>query len=276
MKRSGKIIIVGLFLVVGLIGYSEGAEAMGKNIQVPSYTLKDYLNRRLTIDYIPEEDQDIEKDKSYGGVPEYLFNQDFDVFEPRLTGYESSSLEGLQQVRTKKLVLQGQPYDLNPITNIYELEELDLKIVSGQGYGGRARTGSSDLSFMKDGFPNLKVLTYTLNGSYDGINALLDVSELSEHPNLERVTIKSEGGLQPASMKKGYRKYELFDPVILSDQFAGADITYSSTDATFSNVGNLLKWTTIPEKTEYLNLSWLVEKGDFRFEGDVQIPIDWK
>ncbi|MGL4697997.1 hypothetical protein [Enterococcus larvae] len=276
MKLGRKMVIGGVLLGFGLVGFSGKAEAYYGNVQVPSYTLTNYLNEELSIGFVPEEGQDLELDQSYGGVPRYLFEKEFLSFEPRIMGYESSSLEGLQNVDTKKLVLHGQPYDFNPIANIWRLEELEIYLVGGHGYGGRAKTGSQDLSFMRQGFVNLKTFKYEQGDSADATNALLDVSELSDHPSLEQVDIKTAGGMQSISMRSGYRKYEVFNPIVLSSQFEGAEIVYSSTDATFTNTDGLLKWNAVPQDTEYLNLSWTVTQGAFHYEGDVQIPIDWK
>lgn len=276
MKTRKKLICLGLVTAVGLVGFGKQAEAQGNNIQVPNSTLNLYLNDKLLETYVPEGDENPEEDRLFGGVPSYLFNQEFESFEPRVMIYDSSSLEGLQFVNTKKLTLYGQLLDLNPISEIHELEELDMTVVQGSGYGGYAKTGSSDLSFMRNKLTKLKKFTYKQDGFHNGLSTLMDISELSEHPLLEEATIQSSGGLQTISMRAGYRKYEVFNPVILSSQFDGAEISYSSPDANFTNTDGLLKWNAVPQDTEYLTLEWTVTQGKFHFEGNVQIPIDWK
>lgn len=109
--------------------------------------------------------------------------------------------------------------------------------------------------------------------------ALQDLSPLSNLSSLQEIEIEMfNSQFEAISMKNGYRKYEVFEPITLSTQFGDTQIEYSSTDTTFSNTDGLLKWNAVPYGTEALHLAWSArtEDGSYYYNGSAAIPIIWK
>ncbi|MGL4696906.1 hypothetical protein [Enterococcus larvae] len=269
MKKCGVIFVMGL--AIGIAGMSVEAEAFGYNdhVQFPNDSIRDGIAYKLeTFDLLPEyyyENGNF-SESNFDLVP----GGRFDSVGPFAWSYFSNSLEGLQYVKTRELNLDASYVELNQIGENASYEVMNIRN-SNTGYPGTQTNGVTDLSFMKD-LPNLKEFNFSTENGY----ALVDISKLSEFPSIEKAVIQTNAFMPTISLSSTYRKYELFDPILLSSQFADAAVAYSSTDNSFTNTDGLLRWSEIPAGTEYLNLEWTVENGDFKYDGVVMIPIVWK
>ncbi|WP_339101784.1 hypothetical protein [Candidatus Enterococcus clewellii] len=269
MKRKS-LLFIGLFLCsLGFTNESEAAGIHNGYIQFPNDIIANEISYKLeSFGLLNESYYD------YGVIEESNFdllpNGKFDSIGPFPFSYLSNSLENLQYVKAKTLNLQGTYPELNQIGANEAYEEMNV-VISNTQYPGTQNTGVADLSFMNN-LPNLKIFNFKTVAGY----ALTDISKLGDFPSITQATIETESKMPAITLKSGYRKYEVLDPIILSSQFSGAEINYSSNDSTFTNTDGLLKWNAIPFETEYLNLHWFVSKGNFSYTGDVQIPINWK
>lgn len=269
MKKRKLLLIAGLFL--GILSFPSRTAAKDYNgyIQFPNDTVGNEISYKLlNLDLLNESYYE------YGIIEqaslELLPNGRFDSLGPFPFSYFSNSLENLQYINTKVLNLSGSYPELNQIGSNESYEEMNI-VISNSQYPGTQNTGVLDLSFMNN-LPNLKKFNFKTESGY----ALTDISKLSDFPSIEQAKIETESEMPAITLKAGYRKYEILDPITLSSQFDGTEISYSSPDPTFTNTDGLLKWSAIPFDTEFLNLHWSISKGNFSYTGDVQIPINWK
>ncbi|MBL1227469.1 hypothetical protein [Enterococcus sp. BWR-S5] len=167
---------------------------------------------------------------------------------------------------------------------------LDIRPFRGMTSLEYVRTAVSGVVNLDD-FKNntqLKVLElYTVGNSIgdEGWQApytqplLTDISALSELSQLNRADISTQGILTPVTMKKDTTSYQLYDPIILSSQFEGAQLTYctfdsNGTESTRSN--EELVWSGLTGKEEFLAFEFDIQKGNFFYSGEGQIPLRWK
>ena len=131
---------------------------------------------------------------------------------------------------------------------------------------------------------------YTETENSEGEIALTDISALSNKENLKGIKINTDGNLPTIKLSKRHNRYELFDPIILSDQFK-SKIKYSNVSVDFnedadSNEGDftatvseegLITWENIP--TTAANLKFIAEVGqypdNYNYYGTISIPIKW-
>lgn len=187
-----------------------------------------------------------------------------------------SSLEGIESMKNLRYIELMGGENITDFRRLSSLKNVDY-LFMGDGY-----SSTSSLDFLKDwnnlfeidmSFGSSEVVNYEKNG--DNL-ALTDISALNgKEETLSNISLKTKGNMSTISLNSGYRKHEIFDPIILSDQFD--TINYSSTDSNFTNTDGLLSWNDIPEGTESLNLKWEASGRNFSsFNGDVKIPIVWK
>lgn len=177
-----------------------------------------------------------------------------------------SQSEALKKVR---LYIANQ-HDLNDLTGLINLENLYLQ---GKGFGTRDEERAAQSAVYEE-----------LGNYYDAIytQALLtDISALSGLTNLRSLDIYAEGMLPVVTLRQGTTSYELVDPIILSSQFDGAVIEYSSYlnqgDEDYSFDSNEeVKWEGLTGSERFLSFSFSVSKGNYYFDGEGQIPIRWK
>lgn len=259
------------FHLIGILSFPSKATAKDFNgyLQFPNDALGSEISYKLmNLDLLNQsyyENGLIEQ-----SVFDLLPDGKFDSLGPFAFSYFSNSLENLQYINTRVLNLSGSSPELNQIGSNESYEEMNI-IVSNTRYPGTQNTGVSDLSFMNN-LPNLKKFNFRTESGY----ALTDISKLSEFQSIEQAQIETEAKMPAITLKAGYRKQEVLDPIVLSSQFDGAEISYSSPDSTFTNTDGLLKWNAIPFGTDFQNLNWSVSKGEFSYTGNVQIPINWK
>lgn len=268
MKKN--VLILALGFVIGGTILSATAEA-GYNdyVQFPNDSIRNNIAFKLeTFDLLPESyyENGNFSESNFDLVP----NGRFDSIGPFAWSYFSNSLEGLQYVKTRELNLDASYVELNQIGTNDSYEVMNIKIANTE-YPGSQTNGVTDLSFMKS-LPNLKDFNFSTENGY----ALVDVSKLDEFPSIEKARLQTNAFMPTISLSETHNSYELFDPIILSSQFEGAEVIYSSIDSGFTNTDGLLAWSNILAGTEYLNLEWTVENGDFTYVGVVKLPIVWK
>lgn len=268
MKKN--VLLLALGVIIGGTVLSVNANA-GYNdyVQFPNDSIRNNLAYKLEmVDLLPEyyyENGNF-SESNFDLVP----GGRFDSIGPFAWSYLSNSLEGLQYVKTRELNLDASYVELNQIGANDSYEVMNIKI-GNTGYPGSQTNGVTDLSFMKS-LPNLKEFNFSTENGY----ALVDVSKLEEFPSIEKARLQTDAFMPTISLSQTHTSYELFDPIILSSQFEDAEVIYSSIDSGFTNTDGLLAWSDITEGTEYLNLEWTVENGDFTYEGVAKLPIDWK
>ncbi|WP_086349060.1 hypothetical protein [Candidatus Enterococcus clewellii] len=277
------------FVAVSVIGLSMipfVAKAAGGQsfVQAPSMDIRDNLygniadglseageyNRLNDFKYVYEQ---------YGVVPrEYMdmvTHVDSDWEEPYLNGLEyAENLETLQGEFIEEL------QELSPIKDLVNLKSIWIE------YGD-----NTNLKELKN-LTSLETLRISSSGYSDRANdegtdekpdmlALYDISELSNLSSLNEIKIYTQGLLQTVTMKKGTTSYEMYSPVIKSEQFGDKKIEYSEAysngeNELFTEQDSLLKWENIPSDAEHLSFSWNVSNGkSFAFNGEVLIPINW-
>lgn len=178
-----------------------------------------------------------------------------------------TSLEGLQDFTNIEnfTIGFGDVVDFRPISESSSLlSELFI----------RNNSSIANLDVFKN-ISTLQTLYLELYGN-NVTPACIDISAISNFVKLNYIKIYTTGVLQSITLSDDYRNYELYDPVILSSQFDGAAITYSSTDSCFTNSNNILKWNDIPYGTDNLQLSWTIKDGYSSYSGDATIPINWR
>lgn len=174
--------------------------------------------------------------------------------------------------------------DTRPLLKTTKMEIMDLPI-----------SNQMNLNSMKN-LTNLKILTVAAGGYANDEDReqieesanterytetlLTDISALSNATKLESLSIRAEGALPVVTLKKGTTSYELVDPIVLSSQFDGATISYTSElgdnyDYYFES-SDQLKWEGLTGEEDVLLFSWNVSKGKFGYRGIGQIPIRWK
>lgn len=209
---------------------------------------------------------------------------------------KTRSLEGVNYLTNLKEISHegGAIYDLRPISDLVELTAIEIDL----------QAGVSNLNALSR-LTNLMTLHFSTRADrhYEDVTngnlALTDISALDNMDQLEEIDINSRGELQPVVLKRGTTSYELFDPIIVSKQFEGATIEYSSYDSAFSVQDGTLIWNNITEgvevidedgesyfeeaPTEEVTFKWIIKakpdaRGWYRFiyEGDATIPIVWK
>ncbi|MHC5217346.1 OmpH/Skp family outer membrane protein [Enterococcus sp. LJL128] len=193
-----------------------------------------------------------------------------------------SSLNGLEfAINLKRLTgEQSIPFaDLRPINKLSKLEEISI-VAMNQG----------SLIDLK-GLTNLKKLTLSLAGYgteeefeeyYNNRDKmytrtlLTDISALSNLPQLNQLSLYAEGIMTPVTLKQGTDSYQIYDPIILSSQFDGQAITYTSGLDENTDSSEELKWENLTGTEKYLPFSWSVTKGNYHFSGRGQVPLRWK
>ncbi|MGC6767795.1 hypothetical protein [Enterococcus sp. LJL51] len=191
-----------------------------------------------------------------------------------------SSLNGLEfAVNLKRLSgEQTTPFgDLRPINKLTKLEEIYSVVASNQG----------SLIDLKD-LTSLKELRFSFSGYgteeeyYDNRDnmytrtLLTDISALSNLPQLNEISLYAEGIMTPVTLKQGTDSYQIYDPIILSSQFDGQAITYTSGMDENTDSSEELKWENLTGTEKYLPFSWSVTKGNYHFSGRGQVPLRWK
>ncbi|MBL1223642.1 hypothetical protein [Enterococcus sp. BWR-S5] len=225
--------------------------------------------------------------KEYGAYAEHFGWEDV---------RETRSFEGVNYLTNLKEISHegGAIYDLRPISDLVELTAIEIDL----------QAGVSNLNALSR-LTNLTTLHFSTRADryYEDVTngnlALTDISALDNMDQLEEIDINSRGELQPIVLRRGTTSYELFDPIIVSKQFEGATIEYSSYDSDFSVQDGTLIWNNITEgvevidedgesyfeeaRTEEVTFKWLIKakpdaRGWYRFiyEGDATIPIVWK
>ncbi|MHC5216429.1 hypothetical protein ACYSNR_07155 [Enterococcus sp. LJL128] len=284
MKKK-KIVTFVVASVVGLSMVPLVAKAAGGQnfIQAPSKDVRDNLyweisdNLSQTEQYNRLNDFEYVFDQ-YGVVPmEYMdmvTEVDSDWEEPYLNGLEyAENLEILQGEFMQEL------QELSPIKNSVNLKSIWIE------YGDN--TNLKDLKNLA-ALENLRIYSKGYSDSEDeGMDAkpdmlaLYDISELSNLTNLTEIDVSTSGLLQTVTLKRGTTSYEMYSPVIKSEQFGDKKIEYNelesnSDDELFTEQDSLLKWENISPDAKYLSFSWAINNGRIvNFHGNAWIPINW-
>lgn len=287
MKRMKKMLVF-LVLSVGLLGSSfvGYAEDETKNpinydddqnqfIYAPSSMIRRAIGYGIEANIpreVPEYQEFMDLYSNYG-----IFKKSLGHYATELSQEDfptTRSFEGANYLTNTELIDNewGAIYDLRPLADLTNTKEIWLNLYASvpnlNAFSRLVNVEEIYLETRKDSY---------YHDVTNGDIALTDISALDNMDNLQRIDIRANSGnMLPISLKAGYRKYEVFDPIVLSKQFDGATIQYSSEDSNFTNTAGLLKWNAIPFETEALNLSWVVEKDDYEFSGTATIPIVWK
>lgn len=156
-------------------------------------------------------------------------------------------LSGLKKLKTVRLEASNQ-LTLNSFKNLNNLETIVLWFDGYENYDERS------------------------HGEYTQV-LTTDISALSNLDKLKELRIDTQGKMATITLKKGTTSYQLFDPIVPSKQFDGAQMKYYS-DIT-SNES--LEWNNLTGDEKYLEFSWSIEKGrNISYTGEGQIPIRWK
>lgn len=284
--------------ILGGLGFAETASAYsgneyweyvneqvaGQYIQIPSLDLRYVVsghNRHASV-------TNSDLFKNYGLITpesaleyEGLFSEEVWYIESlegldHFTNINHFGIDGLQGVTDfrplSKLVnleylnlTYARVSSLNFVKDMKQLRSLDIETDGNEITSGYVQSLEEAEETYKYGLPEKVILQ--------------DLSPLSDLSSLEYIYIEMlNGEFEPISMKNGYRKYEVFEPITLSTQFGDTTLTYSSTDTGFSNTDGVLKWNAVPYGTKELNLSWSAETegGSYRYNGSATIPIIWK
>lgn len=272
-------LVAGVLVVVGCFGFNKKvvAEETWENeyLLFPSY----WSNRSLfeNIEYnwqgTPGQKEKFIQDYSnYSVIPKYAAEY-VTFWVDSFSDEYHPSIEGIQYFKN----IERIDVPISKVTDIRPLAALK-KTKMMQFLTNGSVTDLRPIGQME----SLEQVTLAFRPALDedGL-ALTDISPLSNLKNSENIYVETNGNLQTITMKNGYRKYEVFEPIVLSSQFGGAAVEYTSDDQNFTNSDGLLKWNTVPYGTEHLTLQWEVQKEGpegqyYYFSGDVQIPINWK
>ncbi|MGX7200820.1 hypothetical protein BCR22_06580 [Enterococcus plantarum] len=308
MKKSVKSSVIVLALGLGLsIGTSEEAEAMYESpysyfndygIREKSFASVDklytdryqmeveQLHKKYNLGVITDEEFDIflrqldERDEKSLLERETLFNtyglvkkddlKQITHFDTAFDDY--SSLAGVEQMPVLETI-QGEGGSFNSFRELGKLNK--LKTVNLE-----ANNQLTLNSFKK--LTDLETLVLSFNGfenkdessASEYTQALTtDISALSHLDKLKELRINARGRMATITLKKGTTSYQLFDPIVSSIQFEGAEMNYVSTIES----SEVLEWNNLSGKERYLAFSWRIEKGtELSYTGEGQIPIRWK
>ena len=177
----------------------------------------------------------------------------------------------------------GQVSDFRPIRNLKNVTEFYM---SG--------SNNNTLTDFKDWEKIESFDYYEVENNKNRI-ALTDLSALSNKKSLKRIRISTLGSLPTIRLSKKHNRYELFDPIILSDQFK-AQTKYTGISFEFdeefedeqneavdfsSNVSEdgLMCWENIP--THATSLKFIAKATEYpsqnsiEYYGEINIPIHW-
>lgn len=275
MKRS-KVFLRGI-LALGVVGLFSGAidanAGAEEYINIPNWNLRYDLASRLDMT-----DPEVYKEyQNYGVLRKNMVEGiETDTEWTGITNYGLEGLYGAQYLKnTKELSVDGANIDFRAVGNMPGVEVLNIYNDTNRMTVASVKTGLTDLSFIED-YSSLKRPVYA-SMSYED-QALTDISNLDNISTLESFDIHTFGTTPSITMKNGYRKYEVFQPIIFSSHLDNLDVDYSSDQPYFTNQDGLLKWSAVPYGTEKLSLRWYVTSDDHQFvyKGDVEIPIVWK
>ena len=300
--------MVVLALGLGLsIGTSEEVEAMYES---PYSYFNDYgVREELFADvdnlysdrYRAEMDQLMEKhekglisDDEFDRLSEKLAEIDEKNFLERKTLFDSYGL--LKKIDIKNITHFDTDFEeYSSLTGIEELTALEQ--VQGEGGNFNSFRELAELKNLKtvmleannqltlNSFKKLKDLE-TIQLLFDGYEkneeqdsqeytqALpTDISALSNLDKLKNIQISARGRMATVTLKKGTTSYQLFDPIVPSKQFDGAEMKYFSANES----SEWLEWNDLKGDEKYLGFSWRIEKGtNLSYTGEGQIPIRWK
>ncbi|MBL1223774.1 hypothetical protein [Enterococcus sp. BWR-S5] len=174
--------------------------------------------------------------------------------------------------------------DTRPLLKTTKMEVMDLPISNQMNLNSMKNlTNLKILNVVAGGYANdedREQIEESANTERFTETLLTDISALSNATNLESLYIQAEGALPVVTLKKGTTSYELVDPLVLSSQFDGAAIAYTSElednyDYRFES-NDQLKWEGLTGEEDVLLFNWNVSKGRFGYNGTGQIPIRWK
>ncbi|WP_206911713.1 hypothetical protein IGL98_002435 [Enterococcus sp. DIV0840] len=308
MKKSVKSSMIVLALGLGLsIGTSEEVEAMYESpySYFNDYGIRQagfsgvneiYSNRyRVEVDKLREDHEnglitDDEFDKLFEQLDEAneknlleretFFNtygllkkadmKNMTHFDTDFEDY--SSLAGFEKMTALEQI-QGEGGNFNSFRELGELKKLKTVMLEANNQltlnSFKNLTDLETIILRFDGFENddeSRIGEYT--------QALTtDISALSNLDKLKELRISARGRMATITLKKGTSSYQLFDPIVPSKQFDGAQMKY------YSNItsNESLEWNNLTGAEKYLKFSWRIEKGrDISYTGDGQIPIRWK
>lgn len=280
MKTFSFVSFVGMGVLFGAFGFAGKVEA--REDTSPYIYLSNYDLRSDMIYNVTGGLRNAGFDEERVSLTEQLY-EDYGLFSKEDAKHvkyieteasdDYKSVEGIEYFSnaTYAELEGGQLLDLSPISKLTKLE-----------YLGIATTASvSDINFVKPLVNLVDVNIQSTAADSEGVTkqAITDISALSELPKLKYIRVATSGDMPTISLREGYRKYEVLDPIIPSSQFDDYTIKYTSYGpGTFTNTDGLLKWNAIPFGTESLELSWFVRSNDWNFvyEGTANIPIVWK
>lgn len=274
MKKSIKML--------GIVGLSLVAVSVAKGV-VASAEYDDNSRDSFPYAYIPNYDLR-EQLAQMSGVRSDDFYQDYGLIEKDIlrdvTGKlddESGaySLEGVQYLEniTEYSSEGTQAIDYRPLETLTKLKKFT---------DWHAPTYSID--FLKD-MTQLEEINMELGNMWNGedtsLRPILDLSVLDQLENLSTLSIVEEARYsQTVTLKNGMTQYQLVDPVILSNHFAGVEVEYESNDEGFTYENGILGWENLNTATTELRYSWSAardtDEGYFEFSGEAIIPLRWK
>ncbi|MGX7149415.1 hypothetical protein [Enterococcus ureasiticus] len=308
MKKSVKSSMIVLALGLGLsIGTSEEVEAMYESpySYFNDYGIRQagfsgvneiYSNRyQVEVDKLREDHEkglitDDEFDKLFEQLDEAneknlleretLFNtygllkkvdmKNMTHFDTDFEDY--SSLAGFEQMTALEQI-QGEGGNFNSFRELGELKKLKTVMLEANNQltlnSFKNLTDLETIILRFDGFENddesrIGVYTQALT---------TDISALSNLDKLKELRISARGRMATITLKKGTTSYQLFDPIVPSKQFDGAQMKYYSD----STSNESLEWNNLTGNEKYLEFSWRIDKGrNISYTGDGQIPIRWK
>ncbi|MGC6768389.1 hypothetical protein [Enterococcus sp. LJL51] len=233
------------------------------------YVELDELAEKLELGLISENDYDVAYEAIYQKWEEKMdFTQQFGLFTPEfLTSMERfsggfddnyTSFNGLEvAVNLKSFVgEEGNTKDIRPLRKLTKLEELNIEITNQLNlYDLKNAQNLKDLRLYTRGYGNEEE---EAEEQLHTQALLTDISALSELNQLEHIMISSEGIMPTITLKRGTTFYELYDPIVPSDQFQDAEMSYSSQDeggTSLMESNERLKWHNLTGQEEFLSFS---------------------
>ncbi|MGG5343770.1 hypothetical protein [Enterococcus sp. AZ192] len=268
------IVIVGVYLTLNLTTKSEAVENE-QYILAPTKLIRNSIFRSV-INELEENGVVEEEIERFGNLFE-----SYSIIEkqygPLATTVESElqsderSLEGLENLTNLiNVSYEGGAFtDLRPLEKLTKLKTLEIDTENVQNIESLKKLAKLERLSLYNRL-NIKKDFGTKS------MALTDISALNHLSNLKFIRIHTDGDMPTITLRNDYQKYEVLDPIIVSNQFEGSTVEYTSSDENFSNADGLLKWENIPVGTESLELNWKIEKENCEFYGYARIPIEWK
>ncbi|WP_430602040.1 hypothetical protein IGJ02_002243 [Enterococcus sp. DIV0724b] len=309
MKKTVKTSMVLLALGLGLsIGTTDEVEAISESpyaffnelsIRETVGTELDQVYKNKYKEKIDKLDNDFENNLISNEEYEKLFDKLTEEFEANLLEKQSlfNDYQLFKKEELKDITSFGGEFELNSSLSGFN-QFSSLKIIQGEGGNFNSFRELNGLKELREVWlegsnqltlnsfknsPNLETIILKFNGfeNYDerlrneGFSQTLttDISALSNLNKLKQIRINACGRMATITLKKGTTSYRLFDPIVASKQFEGAEMNYSSSIES----DEWLEWNNLEGNEEYLDFSWRVEKGsNFSYTGEGQIPIRWK